>query len=102
MSLESSDGKFEELVLSLGLEHLLLEEISFLFNITGTTLKVLDFLLLFILLFFHSHLVVSDALNSFLEIHDLFILFATVEILLVKFFDEFSQLFLLSFDEYVV
>lgn len=88
--------------MSLCLQHLLLKKISLLFNIAGATLKVLDFLLLLILLFFHPHLVVSDALNSFLEIHDLFILFAAVEILLVKFFDEFSQLFLLSFDEDVV
>lgn len=88
--------------MSLCLQHLLLKEISFLFYITGATLKVLNFLLLFILLFFHPHLVVSDALNSLFEVHDFFILLAAVEILLIKFFDEFSQLFLLSFDEDVV
>lgn len=102
MSLEPSDGKFKEFVLSLCLQDLLLKEISFLFNITGATLKVLNFLLLLILLFFHPHLVVSDALNGLLEIHNFLVLFATVEVLLVKFFDEFSQLFLLSFNEDVV
>ena len=56
----------EELVLPLGLEHLLLQEVSFLLYVVGLALPLLLFFLHLVLLFLHPNLVVSDALDRLL------------------------------------
>lgn len=102
LALKSADRKLEQFILSLRLEHLLVQEVPLLLEIIGFTLQLLYFLYLIVFLFLHFNLIISDALDGFLQIIDLLILHRVVTVLFVQLGDQLSQLELFTLNEYVV
>ena len=66
LSLQATDGELEQLVLPLGFEHLLMQEVALLLQVVRLAFLLFYFLCLLVLFFLHSYLVIPDALNSLL------------------------------------
>ena len=102
LSLDTSNSKFEQFVLSFSFQDLLLKEISFLFKVICSTLPLLDALGLSDLFFFHSDLIVSDTLDGFLKVINFIIFHRTIGISFIKLIDKVPEFLLLTFDINIV
>jgi len=71
--LKSANSKLEKFVLSLGLEYLLMQKVSFLLEVICSTLPFFNLLCLIILFFLHSILVISQTSDGFLKIINLLV-----------------------------
>lgn len=66
LRLQPANSQLEQLILPLGLEHLLVKEIALLLQVVRLALLFLDFFCLLVLFFFHPDLVVANALDGLL------------------------------------
>ena len=66
LRLQATNRQLKQLILPLGLEHLLMQKIALLLQIVGLALLFLDFFGLLVLFFFHPDLVVPYTLNGLL------------------------------------
>lgn len=100
--LHAGDCHLEKLVLTLGFEDLLLQEVPLLLHVVASVFPFSDFFSELIFLLLLSDLVISNGPNCFLQVYDLLVFEVVVGVLLLQSHDELSQFLFLSFDVQVV
>ena len=96
LSLNSSNGQLEELVLPLGFNDLVLEEVFVLFEGGRAGLPMLDLLAEILLFLRHLHTLLVQAVHLLIQLVDHFILESVVAVFGVEFLDQRLQLLLLG------